>query len=43
VWTQQREDIEGRGNMDLSRSTTRILDAEADNVFMVKVSYYLGL
>ena len=43
VWTQQREDIEGRGNLDLDRSMVRILDAEADNVFMVKVSYYLGL
>jgi len=43
VWTQQREDFEGRGELNMARSTTRILDAEADNVFMVKVSYYLGL
>ena len=32
-----------RGSLDMSRSTARIIDADADNVFMVKATYYVGL
>ena len=43
VWTQQRDDFEQVGEFSMRRSMTRMLDAQADNVFMVKVSYHLGL
>jgi hypothetical protein len=43
VWTQQRDDFEAVGEFDMRRGATRMLDAEADNVFLVKLSYYLGL
>lgn len=43
VWTQQRDDSEGLGTFDLHRGMTGVLNAPADNVFMMKVSYYLGL
>jgi uncharacterized protein DUF5916/cellulose/xylan binding protein with CBM9 domain len=43
VWTQQRDDFEQLGDFDLHRGMTNTLNAPADNVFMLKVSYYLGL
>jgi hypothetical protein len=43
VWTQQRDDFAPTGEFDLGRQSRRVFDAQADNVFMVKVSYHLGL
>ena len=43
VWTQQRDDFQPVGDFDLRRGVTHVLDAQADNVFLVKVSYHLGL
>jgi len=43
VWTQQRDDYEPFGNFRMGRSMNRMFYAQADNVFMFKVSYYLGL
>ena len=43
VWTQTRDDFESQGEFDLNRQAHALMDAEADNVFMVKLSYYLGL
>jgi hypothetical protein len=43
VWTQQRDDFDGLGEFDLGRQARRTFDAPADNVFLVKVSYYMGL
>src|SRR6185503_5812734 len=43
VWTQQRDDFQSIGEFDLGRQSRRVFDAEADNVFMAKLSYHLGL
>ncbi len=43
VWTQMREDFRPVGDFDLRRGMTHVMDADADNVFMVKLSYHLGL
>ena len=43
VWTQQRDDFESLGEFDLARQSRRVFDAQADNVFLVKLSYHLGL
>ena len=43
VWTQQREDSDEIGDFDLRRGMTHLFDAQADNVFLVKLSYHLGL
>ncbi|MFN0158436.1 MAG: DUF5916 domain-containing protein [Bacteroidota bacterium] len=40
VWTQSREDFEGEGNFNFGRSLKRLVTADADNIFMVKVAYW---
>jgi hypothetical protein len=42
VWTQQREDEAGTGRFELWRDTKRLFGTKADNVFAVKISYWLG-
>jgi hypothetical protein len=42
VWTQSREDCEPLGELRFGPSTRRLLDAPANDVFMVKVTYHLG-
>jgi len=43
VWTQVREDFEESGELRFGPSTRRLFDAESDDVFMVKATYYFGL
>jgi hypothetical protein len=43
VWTQQRSDFANVGDFDLRRGMSDMLDARADNVFLAKLSYHLGL
>ncbi len=43
VWTQQRSDDEYLGSLDFKRSFERILSPEADNIFMLKLSYWLNI
>jgi hypothetical protein len=43
VWTQERTDFEPDGELRFRPSTRRLLDAEANDVFMVKATYYLDL
>ena len=43
VWTHQRSDQEPIGTMDLHRDITALLKAPADNVLLVKLSYWIGL
>jgi hypothetical protein len=38
-----REDFEPQGELRFGPSMRRLLDAEADDVFMVKATYYLDL
>jgi len=40
VWTQNRSDTETIGAFDTGRSLHRLFDAQADNIFLVKVSYW---
>ncbi len=43
VWTQQRDNFDSIGDFDLGRQSRQVFDAQADNVFLVKLSYHLGL
>jgi hypothetical protein len=43
VWTQQRSDFEPIGEFDFRRGMSQLVDQRADNVFLVKASYHLGL
>ncbi|MBI4553412.1 MAG: carbohydrate binding family 9 domain-containing protein [Candidatus Latescibacteria bacterium] len=40
VWTQNRSDTENDGAFRLNRSLNRLLNAKAENVFMVKFAYW---
>ncbi len=40
VWTQSRSDDENIGDFRFRQSMDRLLHAEADNIFLVKVSYW---
>jgi hypothetical protein len=42
VWTQSRVDEEPTGRFQLGRSFGRLLAADADNIFLVKVAYRFG-
>ncbi|MBW3569882.1 MAG: hypothetical protein KY467_02135 [Gemmatimonadetes bacterium] len=43
VWTQTRSGREAVGDFDFGRDRAALLNAPADNVFVLKVSYWLGL
>ena len=43
VWTQRRSGLAPVGDFDFGRDRAALLDAPADNVFLLKVSYWLGL
>ncbi len=43
VWTQTRYDVEDVGTFQLKKSFTRLLDAEPDNIFMIKFTYWFNL
>ena len=43
VWTQTRDDFDSQGEFDLNRQAHALMETEADNIFMVKLSYYLDL
>jgi hypothetical protein len=42
VWTQERTDQAGVGNFEFTRDRTALLTAHPDNIFLVKMSYWLG-
>jgi hypothetical protein len=42
VWTQSRSDVEPLGNMDFRRDVGALFGAPADDIFMLKVNYWLG-
>lgn len=42
VWTQQRSDSETIGTFNLANSMGRLWDAQPDNIFMVKLNYWLS-
>jgi hypothetical protein len=43
VWTQQRSDFEPVGEFDFRHGLSHLMDQRGDNVFLVKLSYHLGL
>jgi hypothetical protein len=43
VWTQSRSDVAPVGNMDFVRDVDALVGAPADDIFMVKISYWLRL
>jgi hypothetical protein len=43
VWTQQRTDEENVGDLRFGPSTRRLFDAQAEDIFLVKATYYLHL
>jgi hypothetical protein len=43
VWTQSRSATEAIGNLDLGRDIDGLFAAKPDNVFLVKMSYWLGM
>ena len=43
VWTQERTDEEALGDLRFGTSTRRLLDARANDIFLVKATYYLSL
>jgi hypothetical protein len=43
VWTQSREDYEPVGDFQFGHSLDRIAAMKPDNIFMLKISYWLGM
>jgi hypothetical protein len=43
VWTQSREDNADPGSMKFERDFSNLMDANADNIFMIKVTYWFSL
>ncbi|MEE9170101.1 MAG: DUF5916 domain-containing protein [bacterium] len=43
VWTQSRSEFADIGEFRFRRSFNRLLDIRADNIFMIKATYWLGL
>jgi hypothetical protein len=43
VWTQERTDQEGINDFDVGPNFRRLVRADADNIFLAKVTYYLNL
>ncbi|MBP1682526.1 MAG: putative rane associated hydrolase [Ignavibacteriaceae bacterium] len=42
VWTQTREEAEEIGDFQFEKSMTKMFAAEPDNIFMIKVTYWLN-
>lgn len=42
VWTQTREEAEEIGDFKFEESMTKIVQAEPDNIFMIKITYWLN-
>jgi hypothetical protein len=42
VWTRQQEDTRDPGRLVLGRDTRRLFGAPGDDVFLVKVTYWIG-
>jgi len=43
VWAQRRLDDQYVGDFQFGRSMDRILRVAPDNIFMLKISYWLGV
>lgn len=43
VWTQSRSDYENDGQFQFNRSLSRLIDARADNILMLKFTYWWSM
>jgi len=43
VWTQNRQDVEPNGEFNLRHSMNSLFDVKPDNIFMLKITYWLGM
>jgi hypothetical protein len=43
VWTQSRSDYENDGQFQFNRSWSRLIDAKADNILMLKFTYWWSM
>jgi hypothetical protein len=43
VWTQSREDYKDPGSLKFGRDFSNLLDANSDNIFMIKATYWFSL
>jgi len=43
VWTQDRSSTDPLGDLDFGRDTDRLFGAPADNIFLIKLTYWLGI
>lgn len=43
VWQQRRSDSRSFGDFDFTRDRGDLLDLHPDNVFIIKMNYWLGL
>jgi len=43
VWTQSRSDYENLGEFAFGRSVSRLVNSKADNIFMLKMTYWFSL
>ena len=43
VWAQSRSDYEQMGDFQFNRSFRRLWTADVDNIFMIKMAYWLNL
>ena len=41
--SQERSDADNTGEFNMNSNTTELLKADANNVFLAKVTYYFGL
>jgi hypothetical protein len=41
VWTQTRQDVEPTGDFNIGQSYNNIFNLNADNIFLIKISYWL--
>jgi hypothetical protein len=42
AWTQERADVQGIGDFKFGRDRSALFAAQPDNVFLIKVSYWLS-
>jgi hypothetical protein len=43
VWTQSREDYKDPGSLKFGRDFSNLMDANVDNIFMIKATYWFSL
>jgi hypothetical protein len=42
VWTRQQQDLANAGQWSFGRDASAMLSAPADDIFLIKIAYWLG-